>query len=193
MPERNIQKYQRYKNTKINSNEQRYEVSETNLNERRGTVTKSGDRKVTNCLVSKIFIDEKSSQVENIANDVDAIPKSVNITNMFLESRTIGVMAVTVTVSCLFITLFIILNNFFSSVLIVQILVASLLFGGICTILILQYFIELSTEIMINFVRSYCDVLQKMVQLFLYSDSNGECNLSEESRSRYAKFVTDQL
>jgi len=51
-----IPKIQKYKNTKINSNEQRYEVSETNLNERRGTVTKSGDRKVTNCLVSKIFI-----------------------------------------------------------------------------------------------------------------------------------------
>ena len=62
-----------------------------NLNGRRGTQTKSGERKITNSLVSRTFIDEQSNERENISNHMDAILKSLKITNAFPESRSIGV------------------------------------------------------------------------------------------------------
>ena len=67
-------------------------------------------------------------------------------TTAFLESRGLGLISVIVRISFLFILLFTILNSSFSSLSFVQLSVASLLIV-MCMVLIVRYFINVSTKI----------------------------------------------
>ena len=124
---------------------------------------------------------------------MDAILESFKYTTAFPESRGLRLrLSMIVRISFLFILLFTILNSSFSSLSFVQLSVASLLIVGLCMVLIVQHFINVSTKTLVDTLQNDCDVLEKAVQLYIFVHPNKESHLLEEYGSRYSKFHTYQ-
>ena len=79
-------------------------------------------------------------------NNVDAILESFKYTTAFPESRGLGHISMIVRIGFLFILLFKFLNSSFSSLSFVQLSVASLLIVAMCMVLIVRYFINVSSK-----------------------------------------------
>ena len=69
---------------------------------------------------------------------------------------------------------------------------ASLLIVALCMVLIVRYFINVSTKTLLDSLQNDSDVLEKAVQLYIFVHPNKESHLLEEYRSRYSKFRTYQ-
>ena len=96
-------------------------------------------------------------------------------------------------ISFLFILLFTILNSSFSSLSFVQLSVASLLIVAMCMVLIVRYFINVSTKILVDFLQNDCDCIEKgCTIIYIFVHPNKQSHFLEEYRSRYSKFRTNQ-
>jgi len=97
-----------------------------------------------------------------------------------------------VKISFSFVPLFTILNSSFSSLSFVQLSLASLLIIALCMVLIVRHFINVSTKTLVDSLQNGCDVLEKVVHLYIFVHPNKESHLSDQYRSRYSKFRTYQ-
>ena len=159
----------------------------------RGTQRNSEEKTNTNSLVNRNLIDDYSDErySENTPNNKHM--ESFKITNVFPETRRLGLKSVEMMISFLIyklVLLFTILTIFNSSLSFVQLSVASVLIAASCMVLVVQPFINVSTNSLVNSLHNDCDLFDKAVQLSVFIHANKESHLLKECRSRYAKFLT---